>query len=79
MAAEVMVGLKVVEASIVSKEVVPEIATSNALNSGKTCINLNLVSKNDLDCTTLNQMFPTPSPIPLPKHTSLLINEPTGV
>lgn len=78
-ATEVMVTLKVVESSVLSEEVVPETVASDALNSGKTSINLNLVSEDDFDRTTYNHISPTPSPIPSPKHTSLPTNELTGV
>ena len=75
-----MVGLKVVEDSSVSEEVVPKTATSDALNTSETCINMNLVSEDDFDCTALNHVSPTlshiPSPNQSPKHTSLPINEP---
>lgn len=59
-----MVGLKVVEASACSKEVVLKTAASDALNYGKTGINQNLVSEDDFDCTNLNHISPIPSPIP---------------
>lgn len=78
-ATKVMFGLKVVEASVVSEEVIPETAALDALNYGKTCINMNLVYEDDFDCTTLNHISPTPSLIPSPKHTYILANEPTGV
>lgn len=77
--AKVMVVLKVMEASNVSKKVVPETATFDALNSGKIGINLNLVSEDDFDYTPLSHIYPTPSPIPSPKHKYLPANEPTGV
>lgn len=62
-----MVGLKsvVTEASDVHEEVVLEtIVASEALDTGGTCINLNLISEYDFDYTTLNHKSPTPSPIP---------------
>lgn len=48
-AAEVMVGLKDVEAFVVLEEVIPETAASDALNIGKIGINLNLVSEDEFD------------------------------
>ena len=74
-----MIGLKVVEAYANSEEVIPETTASDALIYGETCINLNLISEDDFDYTTLNHISPTPSPISSLKHTWLPINEPTNV
>lgn len=63
-AAEVMVDLQAVEASGIPKGVFPEIAASDALNTGETGINLNLVSEDDFDYTTLNHISPPPYQFP---------------
>lgn len=55
-AAEVMTSLKDVEDSVISVEVILESIASDALNSGETCINLNLVSEDNFDCNTLNHI-----------------------
>lgn len=82
-AAEVMIGLKIVEDSNISKEVVPETAASGTMDSGETCINMNLLYEDDFDCTNLNHISPTPSHILSSnkslKHTSLPINKPFDV
>lgn len=59
----VMAGLKsdVTEASDVPKEFISEtVVTLEALNNGVTCINMNLISKDDFDYTTLNHKSQTP-------------------
>lgn len=75
-----MVGLKFIEASKVPGEVVSEtIAPSEALNTGVTGIDLNLIFEDDFDYTTLNHISPTTLPIPSPnqslKHIYLPVDE----
>lgn len=74
--AEVMIGLKVVEAST---KVSPTTVASEVLISGETCINLNLISEDDFDYTTQSHVSPIPLSISSPKHIYLPENESTGV
>lgn len=71
-----MVGLKTVEAYVVFEEVVLEIVASNILNTNETSINMNLVYKDYFDCTSLNYISLTPTPIPLPNQYKNHISRP---
>lgn len=82
-AAEVMDVLKFVEASDVPEEFILEtVAASEALNTSVTGIYLDLISEDYFYYTTLNHIYPTPSPIPSPnqspKHYSLPVDETTN-